>query len=350
MKNKIKHIINSLFPIIPIIPPIPPIPHIFSISSISPIPFKFLFTCVLFSVFFFSCEKDIEVDMPEAEQKIVIEGHIEPGLPPYVILTKTISYFNPTDISTFENLFVHDAVVKVSNGINIVTLTEICSNDTTLPDVFISIISEFVSISPENLTAFNYCIYTTIDQSIFGEVSKTYKLTVIAEGKTYTSTTRIPELVPLDSLWFEPQPTFDSLGFIWTHLTDPDTAGNCYRWFAKRHGKDVNFIPPLGSAIDDKFFNGKGFDFFYDRGSYPGSQDEDELDIETYFYKIGDTIVVKFCTIDKGHYEFWRNFEIAIMSDGNPFAAPTSIVTNIQGGCLGVWGGYGVTYDTLIVE
>ena len=37
------------------------------------------------------------------------------------------------------------------------------------------------------------------------------------------------------------------------------------------------------------------------------------------------------------------------MSSGNPFSAPTTVTTNIEGGGLGVWGGYGATYDTLIL-
>ena len=34
-------------------------------------------------------------------------------------------------------------------------------------------------------------------------------------------------------------------------------------------------------------------------------------------------------------------------SDGNPFASPTSVVTNIEGGALGIWGGYAVFLDTI---
>ena len=60
------------------------------------------------------------------------------------------------------------------------------------------------------------------------------------------------------------------------------------------------------------------------------------------------TIVIKFCTIDLPHFNFWESFEIAAFNEGNPFSAPATINSNIQGGGIGVWGGYGVTYDTLI--
>lgn len=327
-----------------------------NIKHISNKPISFI-SFIAFITFIIACEKDITIDLPDVEQKIVIEGHIEQGLPPYIILTKTTPYFSTVGLSTFDSLFVHNAVVTVFDGISEVTLEEFCINDvdTALLPVIIPFMSEFTGISSESLSAINYCIYTVpladlLSGNYFkGEVEKTYYLTVTTEGKTYTSQTDIPKLVPLDSIWFELQPTFDSLGFIWAHLTDPPEAGNNYRWFAKRQGKDNNFIPPLGSIFDDKFLNGKSFDFFYDKGSYSQHQDG-EHDIEDYFYKTGDTIIVKFCTIDRAHYDFWRSFETEIMSNGNPFAAPASIMTNIEGGALGVWGGYGVSYDTTIAK
>ncbi len=323
MKSKIKHIIHY------------PIPFIAFIAFIS---------------FIIACEKNINLDLPDIEQKVVVEGHIEPGLPPFVILTRTTPYFSTIGISTFDSMFVHDAVVKVSVGTNEVILTEICANeiDSALLSLILPLISGLTGVPSENLVNLQYCIYSTLGGFI-GEVGKTYYLEIETEGKTYTSKTDIPELVPLDSLWFELQPTSNNLGFVWAHLTDPATPGNAYRWFTKIQGEDHNFRAPFGSVFDDEFLNDKSFDFFYDKSYYSQFQGE-EHNIEDHFFKTGDTIVVKFCTIDKAHYDFWRSFETEIVSNGNPFAAPTSIKTNIEGGALGVWGGYGVSYDTIIAK
>ena len=56
-----------------------------------------LICCVLLTtvMFFSSCEKDITVDLPTQEQKYVVEGYIENGLPAYVLLSKTADYFAP---------------------------------------------------------------------------------------------------------------------------------------------------------------------------------------------------------------------------------------------------------------
>ena len=46
-----------------------------------------------------SCEKEITVDLPEAQKKIVVEGTILPGEFPLVLLSWTQGYFDPTDIN-----------------------------------------------------------------------------------------------------------------------------------------------------------------------------------------------------------------------------------------------------------
>jgi hypothetical protein len=58
---------------------------------------------------------------------------------------------------------------------------------------------------------------------------------------------------------------------------------------------------------------------------------------------------LKWCTIDKAHFQFWQTMERSNNSNGNPFAAPVSIKSNISNG-LGVWGGYGASYDTIIAK
>jgi hypothetical protein len=184
-----------------------------------------------------------------------------------------------------------------------------------------------------------------LDANIFGEIGETYDLVINADGKQLTSVTTIPQPVALDSLWFKLE--FDIYGFIWAKLTEPAGLGNAYRWFTKRLNQDGSFLAPWGSAFEDKFIDGTSFEFAYNR---PDTQYEEtnQPEGENYF-KIGDTIVVKFCSIDIPHYQFWRTFETQAVNNGNPFAAPTSIKTNINGG-LGIWGGYSPSYDTLIVQ
>lgn len=320
----------------------------------------YLLLTVFTAILLWSCEKEITVDLPTAEPKIVVEGSIEQGQPPLVILSRSQGYFDPVNLNEIQNLFVSGAEVRVSNGSQEVLLDEICTNNLD-PDL-LPLIAELAGLSPEQLVALNLCIYTSFDQSIWGEANTSYDLEVRVDDEVLTSRTKINTPIALDSIWFSipgnPSPN-DSLGFIYAELTDPDTLGNAYRWFAQRvnrypewsslagEQKDQRFIAPLGSATDDVFFNGASFEFAYFRGSLPNSTKEDDLNDERAFFKRGDTVVVRATVIDRGALAFISSFEDQVASGGSVFASPANIQTNVNGG-LGAWIGYGAVYDTVI--
>lgn len=319
------------------------------------------FSTGLFAVSFLwllsSCEKEITVDLPDPEIKIVVEGSIEQGQPPVVFLSRSQGYFEPTDLNAIEANFVRGATVIVSNGSVTDTLLEICTSE--LPEELLPLISELTGFSTEQLQSIDICGYTSFNQAIYGEPGKTYNLSVLAEGKSLSSRTKINHLVELDSVWFQISGNTDSLGFAYARLLDPDTLGNAYRWFAKRinhypewsehagEQKDSRFIAPIGSTYDDRFFNGLEFEFAYYRGAEFNSGKEDDNNEERGFFKVGDTIVVRGCVIDRGVYDFVSSMESQVSSNGSPFASPANVISNIEGG-LGVWAGYGAIYDTII--
>ncbi|MBU0764565.1 MAG: DUF4249 domain-containing protein [Bacteroidetes bacterium] len=284
--------------------------------------------------FITGCEKDITVDLPQAESKIVIEGAIEQGEYPSVFVTRNAAYFDPVDSTTLANMVVRDAIVIVSNGT----------------------ISDTLALGIDFFTVPFLKYYGT---KFTGEVGKRYYLTVQVDGKSYTSGTTIPQPVELDSLVFRETEDagVDNAGMMWLYFQDPDTLGNYYRYFTKTIGKDNIFVHPLASASDDKLANGQYIEFVCYRGWNPNlteEQREQELeelgDIPWWAYVRGETVVMKFCTIDAAHYQFWRTIELQNSTDGNPFASPITVYTNIEGGALGVWGGYGVFLDTLVIE
>ncbi len=303
-----------------------------------------LLLIISFSLCLFSCEKDIDIELPEADKKIVVEGSIETGLPPFVILTRTEGYFDPIDLNSLQNSFVHDAIVFVNNGTNNVQLTEICTSQ--LPDSLLPAISQLIGVSLESVKNFGFCLYTTLDPAIFGEIGKTYSLSIQTEGTVLRSTTTIPIPVIMDRYWYKDQPGYTNYGYLWFKLNDPQPLGTAYRIYTQRIGKDDRFIPANGSVFDDNFFNGLNFEAFVWRGHEIGAEPVRGDETWNYFQQ-GDTIAIKFCTIDQPHFQFLESFEIAAFNSGNPFAAPATIKTNIEGG-LGVWGGYSPSFDTLI--
>lgn len=308
-----------------------------------------------FALLLASCEKEITVDLPVTEPKVVVEGTIETGQPPIVILTRTQSYFASTSISSIASIFIQDAVVTVDDGSTVHVLDRICSDQ--IPDSLLDEAAAATGIDAALLSQASICVWTKLNNSLLGEEGRTYRLRVEADGKVLTSTTKLPNGIALDSTWFKlalRRPDDDSLGFIWGRLSDPDTAGNAYRWYARRinlgadgEPKDSRFIAPLFSVFEDRYVNGLSFDFNYNRGQVPYSDAEDDNNEESGYFKRGDTVVVKFASIGLPEYQFYNTAYNNITSQGDVFSTPSNAQGNIEGG-LGVWAGFGVRFDTVI--
>ncbi|MBI3511600.1 MAG: DUF4249 domain-containing protein [Bacteroidetes bacterium] len=282
---------------------------------------KFIIPLV-FTLLLFSCEKEIQITLPEVEKKIVVDGGIETGQLTEINLTWSTGYFDPVDSASLANYLITNAFVTVTDGNNIDTLHTSFDPLKPIPIVWVG-------------------------THVYGQEGHTYLLKVVADGKTATASTMIHTAIPLDSVWFKIEPNEDSLGFAWAHMTDPVGIGNGYRWFTKRVGVDDRFRAPFGSAFDDRFVEGKNFDFAYNRPSDPGSTAPEDNGPQAGFFKTGDTIAVKFCTIGQAEVNFFRSYEVDVENNGNPFAAPGTIETNVHGG-LGIWCGYNPSYDTII--
>ncbi|MFM7217494.1 MAG: DUF4249 domain-containing protein [Bacteroidota bacterium] len=289
------------------------------------------FSLIGMIAFSLGCEKTVTVDIPESEERFVIEGYIQNDTFPVLRISRTLPYFGTVSFETLTNTSVTDARVIISDGF---------TQDTML---FIPVFGG---------------IY--VDPLMRGVPGRNYSIRVEAEGKILTASTLLPMPVYLDSTWWKVDGRRDSLGFAWAHITDPDTLGNSYRWFAQRinsytygelasQQKDTTFIAPLGSVFEDKFINGRSFDFNFPRGKLTNSNKPDDLNEEDFFFKRGDTIVVKFCSIDRSNFDFWRSEETQVSNNGNPFGSVTPVKSNIEGG-LGIWGGYTATYDTIIAR
>ncbi|HEV7230547.1 MAG TPA: DUF4249 domain-containing protein, partial [Bacteroidia bacterium] len=275
-----------------------------------------------------SCEKNINISVPAVASQVVVEGHIETGQGAYVVLTRSSGYFDPVDTATLLQSIVKNATVLVSDGLHTDTLPMI------------------VDVNYAS-TTYIPLYYKKANPTVIGKTGGTYYLTVIADGKKLSSVTTIPTPVKLDSIWYKYQAPSDSLGFMWAHLSDPASEQNFYRWYAKRLHKDKKYLPPFGATFNDKFINGTSFNFAYNRGIEPGSKAKDDNNGEAGYFKKGDTVVVKFCSIDFYCYGFYSSYEAASASNGNPFGSPSNIRSNIQGG-LGVWGGFSTTFDTIV--
>ncbi|MEJ8802341.1 DUF4249 family protein [Pontibacter sp. H249] len=294
-----------------------------------------------------SCEESITIDIPEGKEQLVVEGHIEQGAPPIVILTKSVPVFANVSFETLQNAFVHDAQITVSTSGQAYTLQEISSASFT-EELKQQVATQFGL--PVNLlngaSGFPFYVYTT--DALKGDIGKSYNLRISYQGEVLTATTTIPNLNPIAALSTapHPKPEQDSLKILLYRYADPDTLGNSVRYFTKRNSEP--YYPGLfGSVFNDELINGSSITFPLDRGE-PKGQAEINEDLYGYFGR-GDTVTVRWAAIDLAHFRFWNTLESEQNSNGSPIGSPNTTRSNIIGG-LGIWGGYGVTYHTLIIE
>lgn len=311
--------------------------------------FRVLIPLVSLALLLAACTKEVKIDIPGYEEKVVIDGRIETGMPPIVLISKTQDIYSPTTMEAFLNSFQSGAVVTVSDGTNTVVLDEICSDN--LPPGTEPMAAALFGIPESELANYHLCAYSTFNTAIWGQVGKTYSLKVELNGETFTSSTQIVNPTPLDSVYWKQDPgANDGYGYSWATLTDPP-GFDAYMWEVKRINmvngapKDPAFKATFSPVIDDEFFAGQTFDFYYEN---PFTwNDETVADANKGYYKVGDSVVIKFSKIDQNSYEFLEKKYMQLGTAGNPFASPTAIPTNIQGGAIGLWAGYSPTFDTL---
>ncbi|MFZ4543370.1 MAG: DUF4249 family protein [Saprospiraceae bacterium] len=291
--------------------------------------------------FLIACEREYTPTDVNLDHDIVVEGYIESSdrpIPPYVILTKSASFFREFDPNKLEQLIVRDALVTISDGKLTDTLTQFCLNSLSPNDK--KLVSTFLGFDADSLGGADLCIYTKFFGRVKAVDGGVYYLTVKAEGKTLTSVTTIPYKVPLDSIKLIP--TFnngiDSMMQMRGFISDPGGVKNFYRYMIAEEGKP--FFARSNSVINDNFFDGKpSFEFPISKPNRPN----DNSTFETRgLYKKGEKVTLKYMYLDEAQFDFWRTAEQSSQNQG-PFSTYTRINSNIFGG-LGLWGGFSATY------
>lgn len=289
---------------------------------------KFLYLIAL--IFLVSCERTISFTPENQEPKLVVEGIIEQGERPTVILTNSLDFFSQISREKLTGSFVRGAEITISDGITTETLKEYeipVAGDTLL-------------------------YYYSVDTSggrvgMIGEAGKGYSLTIKSDSKEYTAVTTIPfPAKTLDSLYFYQAVNPEDSGkiILYGRFNDPPGLGNYVRYFTNVNGG--LYLPGLNSVYDDQIVDGKKYNVQIERGVDRNV----DIDFEDYaYFSRGDIISVKFCNIDKAVFDFWRTMEYSYASIGNPFSSPTKVIGNISNGALGYFGGYSVQYASVII-
>lgn len=286
----------------------------------------------LIPVLFTSCQKEIEVDIPDYERKIVIEGRIENGSPAMVIVSRSVDYFAPLNLETLMNdVFIRDAVVTVScDGVSEQLQFTLCED------------------SPV------YLAY--VGHNIIGEPGKRYDLRVEIGDTVYTSSTTICQPFHLDSVWLAFASPQDTTPTTRIQLTDRAETHDYYMFQLKVHGKRLHdrlWVTSFPVAFDDATFSGQTVNYEILRAN-PSSlfestmTDEEKDEFYRMTYRKGDTIYMKTSLLDYESYLYWSAMTYELSVGQNPFMSPAPVPCNIKGeNVIGNWCGFASTIDTL---
>jgi hypothetical protein len=325
---------------------------------------KYLF---LLSITLLSCQEEITLDLPQAETKLVVQGAIENGFPAYVTLTKNQGYFESIDSITISNLYITDATVSVTRddgeirNLTLITQAEI--------DLVEALIGYSITIPPNTI----YIDLEELSSPGFSIANRSYTLDIVWNDQSITSETTIPEPTPLDSLWVEQSENSDKEYEydIRALYSDPADQQNNILIKSKRlehytfnedsctTKKIEDFPLQLVDAGSDVLINGQSFETYFPKPKDNGnpfsdrSYNADHTEIcdngDTLVFK-NDIVLIKYCQIDESSLKFWRGLIRQVGTNGNPFAEPLNLVSNITNG-LGIFTGYGsVYYKVKIIE
>lgn len=235
-------------------------------------------------LFFSSCEKVIQLDPKNADPVLVIDAMItDQSENHFVRISKTI----PLDQKTMFNGFKGASVTVRSTLNQLITFTE------TSDGVYRS--SRFRGVP-----------------------GITYKLDVIAAGKTYSASSTMPYPVIPDSIGFKKLSFLgDSHIYPAIYYKDPPSIQNQYRYLLR-----INNKPTADLVFEDRFNDGN---YVSDIIFYDGD------DIKT-----GDRIDIEMQSIDRNVFKYY--FAISqITGNGGPPVAPANPDSNFNNGALGIF-------------
>jgi len=244
------------------------------------------------------CEKVIELDLDNAEPRIVIDANITDDYENQVVrVSKTYSF---TEANKFNGLT--GAIVQLSylDG-GVVTFSETATKG--------------VYKSPR----------------MRGKPGVEYTMKVTVEGKTYTSVSRMPDKVLLDSLTFKEYNFFGSINtYVAANFEDPSHTEDQYRYLLTVKNKVEE-----DAVSEDRFNNGNHV-------------------AQVLFYKLddlvtGDTLEVELQCINRAVYKYFYTLE-QISGDGGPPVAPENPPSNFNNGALGVFSAHTSSRRTAVIK
>lgn len=264
-----------------------------------------------------ACEDDF---MNDGQSQVVVEGWIEDGGFPVVIITRTLPITNEfVSMDNLSDYIVKWAKVTVSDGIDSVVLT-----------------------GKYDSHYFPPYIYTT--GRMRGKAGSTYHLKVEEDGVIATAVTTIPNTRPQVDFKINLQYPKDSLYQITACLTDTNEMTDYYQIFSRVGIQKSQYSASFLGSISDNTIGE-----YSEIPVFRGKALTDSIQYTPYFY-VGDSVSVKVASIDENAFNFWSDFTNNISLSNNFFLSPSiNIYSNVRG-ALGCWYGMNAVEQHFVIS
>ena len=110
---------------------------------------QFLYLIII-ALLFASCEENISLDLPREDPRVVVDGYVETGLPPYVILSRSSSYFDPINPGALNSFSESGAFVTI----NVITMPASESIDINVDNIVVEAFKTEGALNPEEFLVF----------------------------------------------------------------------------------------------------------------------------------------------------------------------------------------------------
>lgn len=248
-----------------------------------------------------SCDDNEPVTAP---QLLVVEGSIDSGRHPVVLVTLTATPMEQS-VEMAENI-VRWGVVRLSDGQREVVLTG-------GPDL---------NYFPP------YRYYTT---QLVGEPGKTYSLTVEYGAMYASSSVTMPPVAPQVEITRRAVEFSDTLSHLEASFTAPLDVPAFFHLSYRMEGEGNRFLPSMLGTLE---VTNPG-----ERVTLPVYRCKSSLSSDSFQpeFPANKIVEVKLERVSEEVFRFWRAFDDASLVEGSIFVSgPGSMPTNIIGG-LGVW-------------
>ena len=269
---------------------------------------KKILLLILIPLFGGSCnENSFIISDPE----IVVEGWIESGGFPVVILSTTVQPNQEyIDLDDLQNNVIRWATVSINCGDKSVIL-----------------------IGKVDKSYYPPYIYTTSEMR--GQSGKEYELNVSYKDYSINAVTSIPESIEIENFNVVKCENSDSLYQLNALIKDNKDEVNYYKFFTRVKEEDKIYLSSFMGLYGDDLLDETtlipvygGISSFKKRHSP--------------YFKIDDEVFVKLAHLDSSSYEFWKDYQnVTFSSSVSFFPDRENMRSNIIGG-MGYWCGYGI--------